>query len=486
VEERNCITGGIKEVMMTPDIYEPLHARPPVPVEAPRLISVMAILVGSDSEESEQKASRQEVENFIGRCYEHFNHPLPQPSALDTLYDCFLAQQIIEDLSGNALCVMQKHTSFFSVSFYRPDTNIPGRVGWSAVPEDLLRGISEKIAFRTHIRVERADSNRTNYGQDLREVFNCGADPNHGFVVSDVFTDLLASRVSDGGAVVWTPFKRFSDGFNRILIRDISLRPARLGRLVRRIGEVDMYVAIGSRNFYLAQEQLKCLKSFEHELKEVVKQESFVEAQRDKLAYQTLSRVSREVANLVAETRYHFQATLAFSDLVSQRIHELREERVEGWTRIGYFLERTFRPCVRTCQSALGYQRDVSQQCQEAASLLGAGLGLLLEEDTVKRADESRSILVSLEDIARSSSTAIEQQRKRKEEQRYLRTTVEIIALVPITYYAAQIMEHIVFGHTLFWAIAAAFILLLLFWVQFTGRGRALIKRLTARLDDGQ
>ncbi|MDZ3835938.1 MAG: DUF3422 family protein [Rhodospirillales bacterium] len=457
-----------------PDPYEPLHARPPVLVEAPRLISIIAILTGGESERSEQKASREEVEAFIRGCYEHFNHPLPHPLPLQTLYDCFLAQQIIEDLSGNALCVMQKHTSFFSVSFYRPDTNIPGRVAWSAVPEDLLHGISEKVAFRTHIRVERADSNRTNYGQDLVEVFNCGADPGHGFVVSEAFTDLFASRVSDGGAVAWTPFKRFSDGFNRILIRDISLRPSRLGRLVRRIGEVDMYVAIGSRNFYRAQEQLKSLKNYERELKEVVKQESFVEAKRDKLAYQVLSRVSREAANLVAETRYDFLATLAFSDLVFQRIHELREERVEGWTRIGYFLERTFRPCVRTCQSALGYQRDVSQQCQEAASLLGAGLELLLEEESVQRANENRAVLGKLQSIAENSSQFLEKQKR-------LGFTIEIIALVPIVYYTTQLLDHAEHeGRSVLVKIIILFVVFGL--VRFAGWGVDAVSRYVARL----
>ena len=467
------------------DPYEPLHARPPVRVEAPRLISVLAILVDEDGGKSAQKASRQDVECFIGRCYKHFNETPPHVGQGKHLYDRFVTQQMIKEISGDTtFCVMQKHTSFFSVFFYRADNSEAGRFAWSAVPDGLLEELGGSVAFKTHIRVERADPNRNDHGYELLNIFNCGADAKNGFSVSDIYTELFASKVSDGGAAVWTPFKSFSDGFNRILIRDISLRPARLGRLVRRLAEIDMYVALGGRNFYKAQEQLKTFAQHERDLKNIVDEESFVRAENDRELYKHLSAVSKKVASLIAETRYDFQATLAFSELVSQRIRELREERLEGWTRIGYFLDRTFRPCVRTCESALRYQIAVSQGIQEAASLLGAGLNLLIEEDSVTRAEENKKILSQLHVIAESSAKLLKQQHKREERQRDLRSRIELIALLPIMYYLSQILYHTINNISTPWAISISLAAAFLFWILITRMGRACANKLTARLSE--
>jgi uncharacterized membrane-anchored protein len=235
-----------------------------------------------------------------------------------------------------------------------------------------------------------------------------------------------------------------------------------------------MYVAIGSRNFYLAQDQLKRLAKYERELKKIIDQESFVRADNDRQLYTGLSDISKKVASQIANTRYDFQATLAFSDLVFQRVHELREERVEGWTRTGYFLERTFRPCVRTCQSALNYQRDVSQGVQEAASLLGAGLGLLLEEESVQRANENRAILGRLQSIAETSSEMVARQSR-------LHLTLELIALVPIVYYATQILEHAEHeGMSLWIKVIIVFVVFMV--IRLAGWGLELATRLAARL----
>lgn len=81
----------------------------------------------------------------------------------------------------------------------------------------------------------------------------------------NLLIDLACSKVSDGGAIVWTPFKLIND-FNRILIRDISLVPARLGRLVNRIIDIDLYSVLALQNIGSARMQLATLRDAEIQL----------------------------------------------------------------------------------------------------------------------------------------------------------------------------------------------------------------------------
>jgi uncharacterized membrane-anchored protein len=95
--------------------------------------------------------------------------------------------------------------------------------------------------------------------------------------------------------------------------------------------------------------------------------------------YEQLSVLSRSTAKDIASTRYRFYASRAYADLVWERVEQLREQKVAGWSRIGYFLERSFRPAVQTCESALNFQNGILQSIEQAVELLGAGVSIDLE-----------------------------------------------------------------------------------------------------------
>ena len=97
------------------------------------------------------------------------------------------------------------------------------------------------------------------------------------------------------------------------------------------------------------------------------------------MAYRRLSALSQVTATDIAATRYRFYASRAYADVVWERVGQLQEEKVLGWSRIGYFLDRTFRPAVQTCEAALNFQNAISQGIQQAAELLGAGVSIDLE-----------------------------------------------------------------------------------------------------------
>jgi len=64
--------------------------------------------------------------------------------------------------------------------------------------------------------------------------------------------DLAGSRVSHGRATVWTDFKIGADGYTRMLIHDQGLTPLSLGRVSRRIHEIETYRMMALLAFPLA------------------------------------------------------------------------------------------------------------------------------------------------------------------------------------------------------------------------------------------
>jgi hypothetical protein len=300
--------------------------------------------------------------------------------------------------------------SFFCITFVAdiPNKDQITESEWSAIPNEIRQNsIISRAIFKTNLRVEKFEPNEREQDYNLERIFNTKNNDKKGYKIEDVFINLFGSKVSDGGAIICTPFRSFDDGFNRILVRDISLKPGRLGRLVHRLIEVDLYLSVALRNFHSAREQLNKLKGYEYEISKQL--DNFKNNKNYHGCYSNISDKATELANDIAINRYELQAALAYSDLVWQRINEFREERIEGWTRIGYFLEKTFRPGIRTCEAVLRSQNAVSQEIQGVANLLQAGLGL-----------------------------------SRQEQEHKIKIVVEFLALFAITYYISYIVIHIV------------------------------------------
>lgn len=430
-----------------PNLYKELHARPPIAIEAPKLISIIAFII-----ESGQKSLSKEINTLIESILTYCNSPIPiYDKNKQQLYDCFNTQNLIkrktDDGKIESLVVLQNHTSFFCITFIKDDDGImPFK--WSAIPSDVdvkkkYSAIIDEAVFKTHMRVEKFDPNQRAQDYNLQKTFNAETSK---YQISDVFTDLLGSLVSDSKAIVWTPFNSFDDGFNRILVRDISLKPGRLGRLVRRLLEIDLYSTIAMRNFNSARIQLAELRKNEVILRDIVSTFNNLPNLHNLFDYQNcykkISEMAIDIANIIATSRYSFQAVVAYSELVKQRVNEFREERVEGWTRISYFLERRFYPGVRTCEAALRSQIAVSQEIQGIANLLEAGLSLKLQQQEGERTRRSQEILTQQKDIFSKVSEIIGIQNKREIEESKFKKMIEYISIVPITYYLCSIFEH--------------------------------------------
>ncbi len=277
-------------------------------------------------------------------------------------------------VKANRKCIIQTHTEFLSITFLLQRESLT-HYDWSAIPEIIQEWRSEDFYpdIATHIRIERKSEQDITH--NLAQIFN--GQFSREFLIHDIYRDLLASQVSDG-ALVWTPFRPFEDNFNRILVRNVELSGARLGRLAQRLSEIDTYVFMALLGLDSARNQLRILRQHQNDLSSMLSRTSDSKSDKQQV-YEQLSVLSRSTAKDVASTRYRFYASRAYADLVWERVEELREQRVAGWPRLGYFLERSFRPAVQTCEAALNFQNGILQSIEQAVELLGAGVSIDLE-----------------------------------------------------------------------------------------------------------
>ncbi len=66
--------------------------------------------------------------------------------------------------------------------------------------------------------------------------------------------DIASSKVSEGKATVWTDFRIGDDGYTRMLVHEHGLSPMRLGRVSRRLHEIETYRMMALLAFPLAKE----------------------------------------------------------------------------------------------------------------------------------------------------------------------------------------------------------------------------------------
>ncbi|MEI7599351.1 MAG: DUF3422 domain-containing protein [Aestuariivirga sp.] len=238
--------------------------------------------------------------------------------------------------------------------------------------------------------------------------------------------DLAGSRVSSGQATVWTDFRIGPDGYTRMLVKDHGLSPLRLGRVVRRIHEIETYRMMALLALPLARKVTGELAGLDRALSKVTADMlSARESHEDAELLTGLSRIARDVEEISSRTSYRFSAARAYAALVDKRIAELGEEKVMSFQRIGVFLDRRFSPAMATCQAVSDRIKSLTERSERASNLLRTRVDIALEA-------QNQQVLQSME--------------KRGHQQLRLQQTVEGLSVVAISYYLIAILSKLIEG----------------------------------------
>ncbi|HEY5363740.1 MAG TPA: DUF3422 domain-containing protein, partial [Aestuariivirga sp.] len=238
--------------------------------------------------------------------------------------------------------------------------------------------------------------------------------------------EIACSGVNQNKATVWADFRIGADGYTRILIHDHGMSPMRLGRLTRRLHELETYRMMALLGLPLARQMQRELGPLEHALSSTVGSMLSVNgSSEDSMLLGKLMAIARDVEELSNRSNYRFSATRAYAALVEKRVAELGEQRVMSYQRLGVFLDRRFSPAMATCTAVTDRINGLATRSERASNLLRTRVDIVLET-------QNQQLLRSVDTNARR--------------QLLLQQTVEGLSVVAISYYAISIAAKLIEG----------------------------------------
>ena len=374
-------------------LSDEIHARPPVAIDTPELVTYLAFLHEAGNVEREAQHLRLLAEQL----------GLPEP-ATDTGH-LFLD-------AGRFRLKWERHNEFSSYTFFRRI-----QAGDSAednalldVPAAWRKAIPGQLIVATHVEVRSVAEVAPD--QVMAELSPHGR-------------QTVVAKVADDAAWVFTDFQ-IVDGFSRFQVLDASLTRRQAGRTVQRLLEIETYRVIALLAFPVAKEVGRLLSRAEDELADLMDSIGRAESAEDERAVLArLTRLAAEVERSVAHTTFRFGAAAAYYRLVTQRIEELRETRLTGFPTIGEFMARRLTPAIDTCATMSRRQEDLSGRIARNSQLLRTRVDIELQ---------------------RQNQELLAQMNRRARLQLRLQETVEGLSVVAITYYGSQLVQYLAKG----------------------------------------
>jgi uncharacterized membrane-anchored protein len=375
-------------------LNDEVHTRPPIPLEAPALVSYFAFIHDETNPVSER--------SHIGLLYERMGLPV-EPSAE--------AAHLIID-GGAFQLKWEQHGEFSTYTFFTQPKLPPqsGETALDAVPADWVQGIPGQVIAATHVELLAAGSVSP---EEMVARQATKGDTN------------IISLIAGQAAWVFTDF-RIHEGFSRFTVIDESMGKLRTGRIIQRILEIETYRVMALLAFPVAKSVSKLLNRAEAQLAALIdRMVSAANPQDERAVLADLTRLAAEVEHSVASTNFRFGAAAAYYSIVQQRIVDLKETRVSGYPTIKGFMERRLAPALNTCAAISRRQEDLSARIARTSQLLRTRVDIELE---------------------RQNQAVLSQMNRRAKLQLRLQETVEGLSVVVLTYYGSQLVQYLAKG----------------------------------------
>ncbi|MGV0975237.1 MAG: DUF3422 family protein [Azonexus sp.] len=371
------------------------HARPPLPIVGPVLVSHLVF-------KNSGSITEQERENLTRLCQAQVCNSIESSDTHLMVDACSFRMR------------WELHTEFSSYTFFRPlvagEPLHPDTTAFDAVLPEWLAAIPGKLMVATHVEMHSVEQIKPE--SVLTERSASGR-------------QMVGSKVSDGAAWIFADFK-IDNGFSRFLVLDVALTQRQAGRTIQRLVEIETYRMMALLGLPVAKDVGRWLHAAETGLAELmdhIGQAKSPEDERNILA--SLSKLAAEVEHSVARTTFRFGASSAYHGLVRQRIEELRESRIPGLSTVDEFMHRRLLPAMNTCAAMSRRQEDLSGRVARNSQLLRTRVDIELE---------------------RQNQELLSQMNRRARLQLRLQETVESLSVVVLTYYGSQLVQYLAKG----------------------------------------
>ncbi|TCR71461.1 DUF3422 domain-containing protein [Rhizobium sp. BK376] len=234
------------------------------------------------------------------------------------------------------------------------------------------------------------------------------------------FGDSAASTIGGGSAVVCSDFRVRSDRSSRILLFNRDLNAHRLGRMVRRIFEIETYRSMALLGLPEAHRLAPLIRTYDETLVELTNRNLVIPPDGHKQLLADITLLASQIISAAAETRNRFGATAAYAKIVDERIALLRETHVPGFQRFGTFVDRRFKPAVRTCEATALRLDQLSQATSHLINLLQTRIQVEIEHQNA----------IQIQAMAERAATQVKIQR-----------AVEGFSIIAISYYLLNLLK---------------------------------------------
>ncbi|TDW26571.1 putative membrane-anchored protein [Rhizobium azibense] len=236
------------------------------------------------------------------------------------------------------------------------------------------------------------------------------------------FGDTAASSIGGGAAQVCSDFRVRGDNSSRIILFNKDLNAHRLGRMVRRIFEIETYRSMALLGLPEARRLAPLLSGYDADLVQLTNRNLSTPAHQHKQLLEEITVLSSHIISATAETRNRFGATAAYAKIVEERIALLRETHVPGYQRFGTFVERRFKPAVRTCEATALRLEQLSRAAMHLLDLLQTRIQVEIEFQNATQ----------IQAMADRAATQVKIQR-----------AVESFSIIAISYYLLSLLKFI-------------------------------------------
>lgn len=199
-----------------------------------------------------------------------------------------------------------------------------------------------------------------------------------------------------------------------------DLNAYRLGRMVRRLYEIETYRSMALLALPEARRLAPLLSDYDANLMDLTNRNLTTPSTRHKELMDEISQLSAHAISAAAGTRNRFGATAAYAKIVEDPIGELRETHVPGFQRYGVFIVRRFRPAIHTCKATALRLERLSNATTHMIDLLQTRIQVEIEYQNATQ----------IQAMAERAATQVKIQR-----------TVEGLSIIAISYYLLGLLK---------------------------------------------
>ncbi|MFK7938233.1 MAG: DUF3422 family protein [Roseovarius sp.] len=378
------------------DLVNELHARPFPVINAPSSAVYMAIKRESDAASRNREDDLAHLIDLLDR----HGAPHPQPGATHYFGNI-----------GRHQLKWERHTEFVTYTVFTD-----GLSDRAFDPQDFEVFPSDWLDTAPGVRMTSALIRITPWTSDA----DFSADLHDNFVSESV----AVARVLDNDAILAGDFRIDPAGHLRFAISvSPGTRSRRIGRVVQRLCEIETYKTMSMLGFAKVRQLGPEMGALDERLGDLIGGLATNERPAE-VALEKLLTATSELEALVARTSFRISATMAYDEIVNQRIGVLRETRFEGRQTFAEFMMRRFQPAMRTVQSSKARMDAMADRATRAGHLLRTRVD-------VERSAQNQNLLESMD--------------KRADLQLRLQRTVEGLSVVAISYYAVSLAGYLLY-----------------------------------------